>query len=89
VVAEKDPAGIGNCWILGGWLGRADAPLRLRSLFQAVLGVTTEALFILSENFHYARTVAFVSLGNEEPNSDAVPKFYVDAIAPFSDPLAP
>jgi hypothetical protein len=68
---------------------RADAPLRLRSLFQAVLGVTTEALFILSENFHYARTVAFVSLGNEEPNSDAVPKFYVDAIAPFSDPLAP
>jgi hypothetical protein len=33
--------------------------------------------------------VAFVSLGNKEPNSDAVPKFYVEAIAHFPDPLAP
>ena len=34
-------------------------------------------------DFDYAATVAFVSVGNKEPNRDAVPKFYVEAIAPF------
>src|SRR6476660_2295435 len=44
---------------------------------------------IVRDDFHYAPTVAFVSLSNKEPNSNAVPKFYVDAITHFPDPLAP
>ena len=40
-------------------------------------------------DFDYAATVAFVSLGNKEPNSDAVPKSYEEAITLFPDPLAP
>lgn len=44
---------------------------------------------IVRDDFHYAPTVAFVSLSNKEPNSNAVPKFYVDAITHFLIHLLP
>jgi hypothetical protein len=41
---------------------------------------------IVSGDFHYSQQLLLFrpANGNKEPNSDAVPKFYVEAIAPFA-----
>jgi hypothetical protein len=40
---------------------------------------------IVGGNFHYYQQLLLFrsANGNKEPNSDAVPKFYVEAIAPL------